>query len=81
MLLIDGAPLLNGQAGIPLLGRWRWARATGDSANHGTYNKVYDQYLKDGNAAAARNAIGAQFGRSEITSATKQPYATYYGDR
>ncbi|KVQ21851.1 type VI secretion system Vgr family protein [Burkholderia ubonensis] len=51
----------------------------GNSANHAAYNKAYDQFLKDGNADAARQAIGAQFGRGEITSNTKQPYAEYYG--
>lgn len=51
----------------------------GNSANHAAYNKAYDQFLKDGNADAARQAIGAQFGKGEITSNTKQPYAEYYG--
>ncbi|RQQ04651.1 type VI secretion system tip protein VgrG [Burkholderia stagnalis] len=51
----------------------------GNSANHAAYNKAYDQFLKDGNADAARHAIGAQFGKGEITSTTKQPYAEYYG--
>ncbi|MDN3369987.1 type VI secretion system tip protein VgrG, partial [Ralstonia pseudosolanacearum] len=51
----------------------------GNSANHAAYNKAYDQFLKDGNAEAARQAIGAQFGKGEITSNTHQPYADYYG--
>ncbi len=51
----------------------------GNSTNHATYNKAYDQFLKDGNAEAARQAIGAQFGKGEITSNTHQPYAEYYG--
>ncbi len=51
----------------------------GNGANHAAYNKAYEQFLKDGNAEAARQAIGAQFGKGEITSNTHQPYAEYYG--
>ena len=51
----------------------------GNSANHPVYNKAYDQFLKDGNAAAAQQSIGAQFGNGEITSNTGQTYANYYG--
>ncbi|MCL9859050.1 type VI secretion system tip protein VgrG, partial [Ralstonia solanacearum] len=51
----------------------------GNSTNHAVYNKAYDQFLKDSNADAARQAIGAQFGKGEITSNTHQPYAEYYG--
>ncbi len=51
----------------------------GNGTNHAVYNKAYDQFLKDGNADAARQAIGAQFGKGEVTSNTHQPYAEYYG--
>ncbi len=51
----------------------------GNSTNHTVYNKAHDQFLKDSNADAARRAIGAQFGKGEITSNTHQPYAEYYG--
>lgn len=51
----------------------------GNHANHAAYNKTYDQFLKDGNAQAARESIGKQFGQGEITSNTGQPYADYYG--
>ena len=51
----------------------------GNRANHAAYNAAYDQYLKDGNAIAARNSIGARFGTGEITSNTAQSYADYYG--
>ncbi len=51
----------------------------GNSANHAAYNNAYDQLLKDGNAVAARQSVGAQFGTGEITSNTGQSYADYYG--
>ncbi len=51
----------------------------GNSTNHAAYNKAYDQFLKDGNAASARKSIGAAFGKGETTSTTGQPYADYYG--
>lgn len=51
----------------------------GDAANHADYIKAYDQYLKDGNADACRQAIGNKFGAGEVTSTTGQPYADYYG--
>lgn len=51
----------------------------GNRANHAAYNKIYDQFLKDGNARAARENIGKQFGQGEITSNTGQSYAEYYG--
>lgn len=51
----------------------------GNSANHAAYNKAYDQFLQDGNAAAAQQSIGAQFGHGEITSNTGQTYGNYYG--
>ncbi|MFV8601435.1 type VI secretion system Vgr family protein [Ralstonia pseudosolanacearum] len=52
----------------------------GNSVNHATYNNAYDQFLKDGDANAARQAIGTQFGKGEVTSTTHQPYAEYYGN-
>lgn len=51
----------------------------GNSANHAAYNAAYNQYIKDGNASAAQQAIGAKFGTGEITSNTGQSYADYYG--
>ncbi len=56
----------------------------GNSANHPTYNQAYDQYLKDGNAAGARQTIGKQFGTGEISSVKVDGkslnYSEYYGD-
>jgi type VI secretion system secreted protein VgrG len=52
----------------------------GNPANQAGYNAAYDQYLKDGDAKKARDAMGATFGTGEITSNTHQPYADYYGD-
>ncbi|MGV2288489.1 hypothetical protein AAHK20_07210 [Trinickia sp. YCB016] len=46
--------------------------------SHASYNAAYDQFLKDGNAAACRDAIGVAFG-NEITSSTGQTYNEYYG--
>jgi len=46
--------------------------------NHAAYNAAYDASLKDGDAAACRNAIGAVIG-NEITSTTGQTYSQYYG--
>ncbi|SMG54998.1 hypothetical protein [Paraburkholderia susongensis] len=46
--------------------------------NHAAYNRVYDQFIKDGNTTACREAIGLAFG-NEITSNTGQTYADYYG--
>lgn len=51
----------------------------GNSANHAAYNGAYDQFLQDGDMAAARQAIGAKFGAGEVTSNTGQSYADYYG--
>ena len=51
----------------------------GNSANHASYNNAYEQYLKDGNVAAAHQSIGATFGKGETTSTTGQTYADYYG--
>ncbi|WP_369678973.1 hypothetical protein [Burkholderia ubonensis] len=52
----------------------------GNSTNHASYNKAYDQFLLDGDADAARRAIGEQIGEGELTSNTRQPYAEYYGN-
>jgi type VI secretion system secreted protein VgrG len=52
----------------------------GNPANHAAYNAAYNQYLSDGNAAAARNTIGAVYATGERTSTTNQTYQDYYGD-
>jgi type VI secretion system secreted protein VgrG len=52
----------------------------GNSNNHGAYNAAYDQYLKDGNAGAARDKIGSIFGNGERVSGPTNPtYNDYYG--
>lgn len=51
----------------------------GNSSNHAAYNAAYDQYLRDGNATAARSTIGKIYGSREINSITRKPYADYYG--
>lgn len=51
----------------------------GNSANHAAYNKAYDAFLKDGDAAKARQSMGSIFGTGEKTSTTGQTYADYYG--
>jgi hypothetical protein len=43
------------------------------------YQKVYDQYLIDGNRGAARDKIADIFGSKEKTSTTGQSYNDYYG--
>jgi hypothetical protein len=53
----------------------------GNSANHKGYNDAYDQYQKDGNAAAANQKIGNVFGKGEHASTTGKPlYEKHYGD-
>jgi len=52
----------------------------GNPANHTVYNAAYNQYLLDGNAAAARSAIGGVYATGEKTSNTGQTYQDYYGD-
>jgi type VI secretion system secreted protein VgrG len=52
----------------------------GDPKNHAVYNKAVDVYMTNGDAAAARNAIGQQIGHGEMTSTSGQPYSNYYGD-
>jgi type VI secretion system secreted protein VgrG len=52
----------------------------GNSANHKEYNAAYDQYLKDGNADAARSRIAKQFETGETTSTDGKTYGDYYGD-
>lgn len=51
----------------------------GSNSNHAAYIKAHDEYIKTGDAAAARNAIGTQFGQGEKTSTTNQSYEDYYG--
>jgi len=51
----------------------------GNSANHAAYNAAFDAFAKDGDAAKARDAIGAIFGNGERTSNTGQTYTDYYG--
>lgn len=52
----------------------------GNPANHPKYNAAYDQYLKDGNAGAARDKIGQIFGNGERVSGPTNPtYNEYYG--
>jgi type VI secretion system secreted protein VgrG len=51
--------------------------ALGDNAVK--YNQIYDDYLGSGDAAVARNKIGAIFRDDEITSTTHEPYGVYYG--
>lgn len=52
---------------------------SGNPANQAAYNKAFDAFVKDGNATAARDAIGAIFGSGEKTSTTGQSYSDYYG--
>jgi type VI secretion system secreted protein VgrG len=51
----------------------------GNPANQAAYNSAYDAFLKDGDAAKARNTIGSIYGSGERTSTTGQTYADYYG--
>jgi hypothetical protein len=51
----------------------------GNPANQKAYNAAYDKYLKDGDAAAARDTIGSIYGNGEHTSTTGQSYNDYYG--
>lgn len=55
----------------------------GQPRNHPAYNAAYDQYLRDGNAAAARDTIGGVFRNGETASTTTatgpQTYEQYYG--
>ncbi|MCL2776434.1 MAG: hypothetical protein FWD73_00410 [Polyangiaceae bacterium] len=53
---------------------------SGNQANHAAYNAAYDKYLLNGDAEAARNAIGAKYGEGETTSTTGQTYNKYYGN-
>jgi len=46
--------------------------------NHAAYNAAYDAFLRTGDAAACRQAIGAVVG-NEIASTTGQTYSQYYG--
>ncbi|NIF76900.1 hypothetical protein F3J20_05720 [Paraburkholderia sp. Cy-641] len=47
-------------------------------ANTAAYDAAYNTFMQDGNAAACRKKIGAEFG-NEITSNTGQSYTDYYG--
>jgi hypothetical protein len=51
----------------------------GNPANQKDYNAAYDAYVKSGDAAAARDTIGAIYGAGEHTSTTGQTYNDYYG--
>jgi type VI secretion system secreted protein VgrG len=55
----------------------------GNPANHPVYNAAYDQFEKDGDAVAARDKIGAQFGDGEYSSVKVAgqhvKYNDYYG--
>jgi type VI secretion system secreted protein VgrG len=51
----------------------------GNPANQAAYNTAYDQFKTDGDAAKARDSIGAIFGNGEKTSTTNQSYSDYYG--
>lgn len=51
----------------------------GNPANHGAYNAAYDQFLKDGNAAVARQSIGNVYRTGEIASTANTTYEQYYG--
>jgi hypothetical protein len=54
---------------------------SGNSANHKGYNDAYDQYLKDGNNAAANQKMGEVFGKGEqVSRPPYPPYEKYYGD-
>ncbi len=53
---------------------------SGNPANHEQYKAAYDQYLNDGNAAAARDRIGQVYGTGERASGKTNPtYNEYYG--
>ena len=62
--------LASGGPDIGIAGNW---------ANHGEYNAAYDEFLRTGDATAARERIGQIFGNNEVTSTTGQTYAEYYG--
>jgi uncharacterized Zn-binding protein involved in type VI secretion len=51
----------------------------GNTANAPKYNKVYDQFEKDGDEAKARKEMGKVFGQGENTSNTNEKYDDYYG--
>jgi len=51
----------------------------GNPANHAAYNQAYDRFLKDGNAAAARQAIGNVYRNGEYASGANVTYEQYYG--
>ncbi|MDM7553622.1 type VI secretion system tip protein TssI/VgrG [Xanthomonas fragariae] len=56
----------------------------GNSSNHAAYNAAYEQFLVDGDAAKAREAIGGIFGTGEkssvLVNGQQVNYHDYYGD-
>lgn len=52
----------------------------GQPKNIPTYNKAYNQYLKDGDYKSAIRKIGNEFGHGEIASTTKETYAESHGN-
>ncbi|MCL2778260.1 MAG: hypothetical protein FWD73_09670 [Polyangiaceae bacterium] len=53
----------------------------GKRANHKAYNAAYDKYLRDGNAEAARNAIGSKWGGEKASGTGGKTYNKDLGDR
>jgi type VI secretion system secreted protein VgrG len=54
---------------------------SGNPANTQAYNAIYDQYLKDGNAAAARTRLGELIGSKErLSYPDGQTYDEYFGE-
>jgi hypothetical protein len=51
---------------------------SGDPKNHAAYDAAYDAYVRSGDRAAARDAIGQVYGNDERTSNTGQTYNDYY---
>lgn len=51
----------------------------GHHKNHATYNKVFDQYMKDGDFGIASKKIGAVFEHGELASTSGETYGQYYG--
>jgi len=49
--------------------------------NMAKYDAIYDQYLRDGNAAKAHKEIGDIMAVEERCSGTNQPYIDCYGDQ
>jgi hypothetical protein len=70
--------LLTGAKTVTIDERTKGIRRRRCKRWHARY-KAYDAYAKDGDAAAARKAIGDIFGHGEKTSTTHPTYADYYG--